>query len=246
MDYTLQSMPFLAQPQDSHSGATLRWLVRMFFHTAEVAENQPIAAGMHRITLHSPALRGLHWQPGDKLQVRVGPGLLTRTYTPVHWDAVRGSTQILAHALAAGPGSEWVRRASPGQTVTLSAPRRSMPLSATEPRLGVLVGDETALGLAALWRPSHSIIEAGNQPAIQAMVDSLGLQARAVAMQPGGLHLDAITHAMLGLCAADTHFVLAGRARTVKYLRLALRGHGIRPHRIRSKAFWADGNTGLD
>ncbi|MBL8316740.1 MAG: siderophore-interacting protein [Rubrivivax sp.] len=246
MNTTLASSPAHAQPPDPALGLTARLLARMFFRPAEVSENRAIAAGMHLITLQGPALRELRWAAGDKLQVRISPGLLTRTYTPILWDTEHGRTQLLAHALAVGPGSEWVRRASPGQPVSLFGPRRSLALSDIDPMLGVLVGDETAIGLAAAWRPSHAVIEAVNQPAIQGLLDQLQLPATAMAAQPDGVHLDALANAALGLATPDTRFVLAGRARTVQHVMRALRQHGVAPHRILTKAYWAEGKMGLD
>lgn len=238
--------PALRRDAEPHTGMAARLLARVFFRAAEVAENRLIAGGMHLITLQGPALRDLHWVMGDKLQVRIGPGLLTRTYTPIHWDAANGRTQILAHALAAGPGSEWARRASPGQAVSLFGPRRSLTLVDIDHRQGVLLGDETAIGLAAAWRPANAVIEAVNRAAIQSLLEKMDLTATAMAAQTDGLHLDAMANAALGLRGAQTHFVLAGRARTVQHLLGALRRQGVPSTRILTKAFWADGKTGLD
>lgn len=246
MDEPIRLHSDAALRRDPAPGLAARLLTRIFFRPAAVTENRQVAAGLHLISLEGEALRDLPCSPGDKLQIRIGPGLLTRTYTPMRWDTAHGSTQILAHALAAGPGSEWARGAAPGEKVSLFGPRRSLALVAFDPQRSVMVGDETALGLAAAWRPSHALIEAVNPRAIQDLLDAMHLSGTAMTAQPQGLHLDALANAALGLAAVDTCFVLVGRARTVQSLLRTLRHRGIGSDRILTKAYWADGKAGLD
>ena len=230
----------------SSEGLLPRLLTRLLFRQATVADHQPLGAGMHLITLAGPALRGARWRPGDKLKIKLGPGLQTRTYTPIDWDAGQGRTTLLVHALAWGPGSEWVRRAQAGRPVAVFGPRPALDLATFDARAGVLVGDETAIGLAAAWRPAQSIFEAGDRAGVQALVDSLDLPATAITRHTDDLHLDALANAMLGLVQPDSRFVLAGRARTVQHLLRALKHSGVGSERIRTKAYWAEGKAGLD
>lgn len=241
---TLRAEPPL--PRATGEGLLPRLVTRLFFRAATVAENRRLADGLHLVTLEGPALRGAAWTPGDKLQLKTGAGLLTRTYTPIEWDPAAGRTRWLAHALAPGPGSEWVRRAAPGDLVSVMGPRRSLDLSGFDARRSVLVGDETAIGLAAAWRPAHAIFESGQRGAVQQVLDTLRLPATAIARQHLELHLDALANAMLCLAAPDTTFVLAGRARTLQHLLHALRSDGVDARRICTKAHWADGRMGLD
>lgn len=233
-------------PADAGAGLAARLLTRVFFRAATLLDNRVLTQGMHLLTLEGPALRGVPWVPGDKLQIQVGPGLQTRTYTPIDWDTTAGRTRILGHALAPGPGSEWVRRAAPGQAVSLLGPRRSLALAGIGVDRGLLVGDETAIGLAAAWRPLRVLLEIGNPPAIQPLLDTLGLRATVVASQADERHLEALAEEARALAAPDLHVVLVGRARTVKQLRRALRAHGVASQRLLTKAYWADGKTGLD
>ncbi|MDN3544188.1 siderophore-interacting protein [Kinneretia asaccharophila] len=236
----------LPREPEPRAGLGARLLSRVFFRAAEVAENRAMGGGMHLITLQGPALRDVRWNAGDKLQLRIGPGLLTRTYTPIDWDAARGHTRILAHALAIGPGSEWVRRASPGQAVGLLGPRRSLALADRDPRYGLLLGDETAIGLAAAWRPARAIFETCNPAAIQPLLDTLDLPATALAAHIDGLHRDAMVQAATARLGPRSQLVLAGRAHTVQHLLRALRHEGVPASQILTKAYWSDGKTGLD
>lgn len=227
-------------------GLATRLVTRLLFRPAEVTHNQRLAPGLHRIGLAGPALRGLAWAPGDKLQLQLGGGLKTRTYTPICWDAQAGSTQLLAHALAPGPGSEWVRRAQPGQQVRVFGPRRSLDLAAWDPAHAVVVGDETTLGLAAAWRPAHTLLEADHACALHDLLHGLHLHAAVIPRQPRDQHLPTLTATLLGLVEPGMQVVLAGRARTLQHLLRALRGAGMGASRIRTKAYWADGKMGLD
>lgn len=227
-------------------GLVPRLMTRLFFRGAQVSGNQRIAPGLHRITLQGPALRGLRWFPGDKLQLKLGPGLRTRTYTPIRWDAERGETEFIAHTLAAGPGSDWVRHAAPGQAVQVMGPRASLDLARFDPSRALLAGDETAIGLAAAWRPLHAFFEVDGAAGCTDLLRSLDLQATVVGRQPGDLQLDALANALLGLARPDSQFVLAGRARSVQHLLRALRVAGVPSGRILTKAYWAEGKVGLD
>lgn len=161
------------------------------------------------------------------------------------WDAAAGRTVLFAQALGAGPGSEWVRRARPGQPVAVFGPRRSLDLSALDARRGVVVGDETALGLAAAWRPSRAVIEVDRAALLAPVLAALGLEAALVERQAEERQFPALTEAALA-AGTDRHFVLVGRARTVQSLWRALRQHGVASRHICTKAYWADGKFGLD
>lgn len=226
-------------------GLLPKLLTRWLFREASVVRNDLVVPGLHRIELSGPALRSVQWTAGDKLQIRTGTGLQTRTYTPLCWDAAEGRTTILAHALAAGPGSEWARRARPGQRVAVFGPRRSLDLPALPAAQSVLLGDETAIGLAAAWRPASTILEVDQAAALQPLFGSLGINATLLARQAEENHLARLAEDALAQ-GPDRRFVLVGRARTIQFVRRVLRKHGVAPGRILAKAYWADGKTGLD
>ncbi len=222
-----------------------RLVTRFLFRQAQVDRNEMLVQGLHRIELSGPALCGAHWVLGDKLQIKTGAGLQTRTYTPVFWDAEGGRTAFLAHTRAPGPGSEWVQRAGPGQPIAVFGPRRSLDLAALDASHGVLIGDETAIGLAAAWRPTQTLIEVDRSSALQPVMDALGLSATLIERDTEERHVQAMADAALTV-GTDRHFVLVGRARTVQTLLRTLRAQGVASSRIRTKAYWADGKAGLD
>ena len=73
-------------------GGVLR---RLLMRPATVAANERIAGAFHLITLEGPALRHAPWTPSQKAQIAMGASVLTRTYTPIDWDASAGRFRIL-------------------------------------------------------------------------------------------------------------------------------------------------------
>lgn len=227
-------------------------LGRMFLKPAVVTRSEQIGDLFRLITLESPQFRGVEWWAGQKIKVATGPGLATRTYTPIEWDAVAGRTRILAHAHGEGPGSTWVRRAVAGETCEILGPRPS--LDVRDARNGiVLFGDETSIGLACAI--------AGQQPAgtVRAFfeVDSEAEVSRAMALprlgrfelfarEPGDRHLAQVEGRMSALVASGARFLLSGKASSIQRLHRALKTQGLARAVLVAKPYWAPGKTGLD
>lgn len=241
-----QGVTLPSAPTDS---ALPRLLTRLFFHTAVVTGHQEIAPGLYLISVQGSGLRERAWSPGDKVQIKVGPGMTNRTYTPIDWNPKTGETRFVAHALAHGPGSEWVRHAQVGQAIALMGPRRSLDLSAWPAATGVLVGDETSISLAAAWRPARVVLEVDQPEPIHTLLQTWNLQGELVARQNDDAHLPslaALATLPLGGAEDSSRFVLTGRARTIQSLLPALRAQGVPRQRLLSKAYWAPGKAGLD
>jgi NADPH-dependent ferric siderophore reductase len=242
MSPTLASRRTPRRP-DSWAG---EWLTRLFFHDAEVQANEALAPGLHRITLQGPQLRGLLWSPGDKLQLKLGRGMQTRTYTPMFWDSQSGRTAVLAHALADGPGSDWARHAAPGDVLSVFGPRNSLALGELPATHRLLVGDETTLGLAAAWRPAQVLLEASIPTAVHMAAQALAQPVQVVARAPADAHWADLAALARSQFTPDTWLVLAGRAATVQHLLRDFKAHGMPARRIRTRAYWADGKIGMD
>lgn len=227
-------------------GLVTRLVMRAFFRQAKVVSNVAIAPALHRITLEGDALRGVAWQPGDKLQIRLGHGLQTRTYTPTEWDPVAGGTAFLAYTQASGPGSLWAARAMPGEPVEVMGPRTSLALEGLDPADGVVLGDETAVGLALAWGAGRAVLELSDPESLVALCHAQGLRSTLLAKQTDGHCLEEMERVMWDGATPRTHFVLAGRASTVQRLHHRLRAGSVPARRIHTKAYWADGKLGLD
>ena len=105
-------------------------------------------------------------------------------------------------------------------------PRRSLNLSALPAAQGMLVGDETALGLAAAWQPACTILEVDQAEALQPVLGRLGIHATLQPRLADEHHLAHLANAALAQ-GTDRRFVLVAHAGT----NAAALGHllGVRP-----------------
>jgi NADPH-dependent ferric siderophore reductase len=238
------------RPAAKPPGRLSQALRRMLMRPAAVIANERLAGGFRLITLEGPALANVSWTPGQKIQVAMGTGFATRTYTPIEWNEAVGRTCILGFAHGEGPGSAWVRGAAPGDACDIFGPRGSLDASRLPGPLAVF-GDETAIGLAyALGRQDRTVsshFEVEDADAACQVAEQLGLGR--VALYPrraGESQVTGMEAALPALIAGGASFVLAGRAGMVQHLRHALKALGVPPSRVITKAYWAPGKTGLD
>jgi NADPH-dependent ferric siderophore reductase len=113
------------------AGLLSRALMRTFLKQARVVATESFARNFRLITLESPAFSDSDWTPGQKLQIAMGSAFVSRTYTPVDWDADTDQTRILGYAHGNGPGSEWLRKSRPGDVCDVLGPRKSLEASST-------------------------------------------------------------------------------------------------------------------
>lgn len=182
----------------------------------------------------------------------MGAGLSARTYTPMSWDAGNGRTRLLAFAHGDGPGSRWADGLREGDTCQFFGPRHSLDLTRFEAPI-VLFGDETSFGLAAALRDNLQaggalhMFETTDVAESRQVLEAISLgEARLIARSPDDAHLAAVEAEMLRLAANGARFVLTGKASSIQRVSRALKAAGIASSRIKAKAYWAPGKTGLD
>ena len=226
----------------------LRWLMR----SARVAAIETLSPHFRLVELEGEALKDVAWMAGQKIQVAMGSGLSARTYTPMSWDAGHGRTRLLAFAHGDGPGSKWASGLRAGDICQLFGPRRSLDLADLGAPV-VLFGDETSFGLAAALRDNLRaggalhMFEAAEIAESQQVLEHIGLgQVRLIARSTGDDHLATVEAEMLRLAANGAQFVLTGKASSIQRLSRALKATGVASSRIKAKAYWAPGKTGLD
>jgi NADPH-dependent ferric siderophore reductase len=235
-------------PPSPQPGPLSRALIRMFMKTATITDVETIGEGFRLMTLESPEFDGVGWIPGQKIQIALGSAFVTRTYTPIEWDAAGGRTRILAYALGAGPGSEWVRAAQSGDTCDVFGPRASLDLTGISSPV-VIFGDETSFGVAlAAKRPGlRCLFETNSTEVCRPVLERLGLGTPDLfARMPQDAHLREIERRLAADAESGTSFVLTGKATSIQRLRLALKVLDVPTARIKTKAYWAPGKTGLD
>jgi len=191
--------------------------------------------------------------PGDKVQVKLDGGLITRTYTPIEWNRRTGTTRLLAYCHGTGPGSEWSSQVRVGDERQFFGPRSSLDLSSVTSTT-ILFGDETSFALAmalplngASSVRQRFIFEVNDRPEAASVLDRLGLAGTIlVERRPDDAHLHEISHAILAFMQPTSTFILSGKASSIQHVSRTLKANGIETRRLRAKAYWAPDKVGLD
>jgi NADPH-dependent ferric siderophore reductase len=228
-------------------------MTRLLMRPARVTGVTSLSENFRLIDFQGEALKNCTWSPGDKVQVKLDGGLITRTYTPIEWDRKVGTTRILTYCHGAGPGSEWGRRVIVGDERQFFGPRRSLELVSLASTT-ILFGDETSFGLAvALERngePSAErrfIFEVNDRQESASVLHRLGLAATIfVERRPDDAHLHEISDAIVGFVQPTNTFILSGKASSIQHVSRTLKANGVETRRLRTKAYWAAGKVGLD
>lgn len=237
-----------AAPQPGYVTRTLlRWLMR----PARIAAVKPLSAHFRLIDIEGDALKDIAWAVGQKLQIAMGTGMTTRTYTPISWEAGQGRTRLLAFAHGDGPGSRWIEGLRQGDACQFFGPRRSLDFSGLAAPL-VLFGDETSFALAAALRAAAArgvtcLFEVGEIAESRSVLEATGLgDATLIERVANNAHLGEIATKVAELGGSGASFVLTGKAQSIQHVSRALKTMGVGPSRVKAKAYWAPGKTGLD
>ncbi|WP_342738523.1 SIP domain-containing protein [Bradyrhizobium sp. B117] len=139
-----------------------------------------------------------------------------------------------------------------GDTCQFFGPRRSRDLAGLKAPV-VLFGDETSFGIAAALRNNLQaggalhMFEATDVTESRQALEAIGLgEARLIARSVGDDHLTTVEAEMLRLAANGAQFILTGKASSIQRISRALKAAGVASSRIKAKAYWAPGKTGLD
>jgi ferric-chelate reductase (NADPH) len=229
-------------------------VLSLFTKQARVTALEHVANAFTRVTLAGDGLRGVAWTPGQKLQIVVR-GFTRRTFTPLAWDATNGATELLVYAHGDGPVARWIGALEVGASCSLFGPRASLELDAVE-RPALLFGDETSFGLACARSSTARgtadvslLFEVSSRSVSERALTALGVRgAELVERRVGDAHLGELEAAVERLVrrASIQGAVLSGKATTLSVLRRRLQDLGLSRGRIRTKAYWAPGKSGLD
>ena len=248
----MSSTELPGRPPVNGPGALGRVLRRLFGKRGTVTAVAQIGDQFRLVTVEGPALKGVAWSPGQKLQVAMASSFAARTYTPIAWDSDAGQTRILGYAHGDGPGSQWLRELSTGDGCDVFGPSTSLDARQLGGQLAVF-GDETSIGLVyALARQGQgrtvrSHLEIVDAPIAERVCATLGIgDVTFFPKQADDAHLDQMEAALPSLAAAGASFILTGNATTIQRLRRNLKRRAVPASRIVSKAYWALGKAGLD
>lgn len=226
-------------------------MFKLFTRPAQVLDIEDLGGAFRLVSLGGEALRGVAWNPGDKLQLQLG-GWVQRTYTPIGWDAQAGRTRILVYLHGEGPATQWARALRKGDNCILFGPRKSLDLAPPD-RPVILFGDETSLGLAAALsaqaRAVQVVLEVSHLAETMPAIDRLGLgHARVLARLDKDWHFAAVTRELAALLQTrpDAEIVLTGKGGSIQHVNQFLRRENIGRGRRQNKAYWAPGKAGMD
>lgn len=227
-------------------------LERLLLRTATVTAATRHDTPFLHLHIQGDSLKSADWLPGQKVQFFIS-AFTTRTYTPLSWDARTGAAEFLIYLHGQGIASEWASHLAVGDEVRFFGPRGSVDLQQIHGPL-VFVGDETSIALAlsspVLYRNPQAlfIFESNDKAATDRTLSRVGLTAKTVQRQPEHGHLVDIESQLIAYLKplANSEIVLTGRARSIQYLKRALKQQGIANNRIQSRAYWAEGKKGLD
>ena len=225
----------------------------VLFREAEVTDARAVGGAFRHIDLAGAGLVGLAWTRGDKVQVFL-PGVGTRTYSPLAWDADAGTTSLLAHVRGAEtPGDRWAATVARGDRCRIFGPRASL---ATGGKPFVVFGDETSFGLARALAGAgglgRAVFEVTSAAACREASATLELgEVALVERAAGDAHLNEVHERLAAARAAspDAVVLLTGHARSIATLRRFGKrdGGAANPYLgAKTRAYWADGKAGLD
>ncbi|ADO72535.1 siderophore-interacting protein [Stigmatella aurantiaca] len=226
-------------------------LGRFVFHDASVVGIRDVAPRFRRVDLEGPALQGIRWEAGDKVQVFL-PETGMRTYTPLSWDAQKGATAFLIYLHGEAPGAVWGRTLQQGTRVQFFGPRRSVSLGDSSAPL-LFFGDETSFGVAHALKQAHAqrdltcVFEVTRRADCAEALREFGFEDSDVERSAGDAHLAEVHERLKGVLQArkEARLVLTGKAQSIQALRARLRSEGL-PSPTQVKAYWSVGKTGLD
>lgn len=229
-------------------------MLRLFTKSATVGAAERLGEQFVLLTLQGDSLRQVVWAPGQKVQLPLG-GWVQRTLTPLAWDSVAGSLQLLAYLHGDAPLARWARSVQEQQACTIFGPRGSLDLGALE-RPALLFGDETSLGLAHALRFTPGgvravdiVLEVTSKQAVLPVLERIGLsQAQLVERRSDDSHLGDVEELIASVRQANAALcvVLTGKASSIQRLNKHLRALGLSGDRVRKRAYWATGKVGLD
>ena len=242
----------MADPQSPRDGMMSRFVKNVFLTKGHIASAEKLSEHFYLVSVKGEALKHARWTPGDKIQINMGIGFSTRTYTPMSWDAESGQTQIIVYLHGDTPGCQWARHACPRQAVEFLGPRRSLDLPSVAAH-AVLFGDETSFGLATALRhraggeSALCVFEAAELGEARAVLGAIGItDAVLIELAHDDSHLAAVHDALLRQATSDTQFVLSGKAPSIQSVKRALAAAGVSNTRQKAKAYWAPGKVGMD
>ncbi len=196
--------------------------------------------------------KGLASEPGNVVAFRVNDRSY-RNYTPFVFDPEQGICEILFHLHGDGPGSAFFSQIKEGDEFRMLAPR-GRTVYRKHLSHHVVIGDETALGLAMSLRDEaaklqHSCVTVFevDDSLVMAELEIFGHVLPKNTLNKAGRIRQRIIQQQKdnNVSLEDTGFYIAGNADTMRMVRSELKQLNVPARNVFSQAYWAEGKTGL-
>jgi len=222
----------------------------------EVVGAAALSSSFRRLSLTAPGIEGLQYAAGQDLMLRIpltDDKVVNRRYTIRTLDPVARRVLIDVSLHGAGPGTDWVSAASPGDHIDAIGPRGKITLR-PDADWHLFVADETGLpGALAMMEalPAGSVaiaileVDGPEDEQASAAPQSARLGVRwlhrsgdAVPGDPAALQSAA---AGVDLPGGVGHAYVAAEAGVVRGVSRILTERGLVPEQISGKAYWRRG-----
>lgn len=225
----------------------------------DVVRATQLSPSLYELVLHGEAAR-LAGEPGNDVMIRVDAGdetFVRRRYSVRALDEERDEFTLWISTEHAGPGSDWVQRATPDEHVDVIGPRGKIPLD-PEADWHLFVGDVSGLG--AFYRMAQSIEAPGraifiveidnDEDAVTAQFDE-GVAVTGIFVNRQDRERNNPAGLLSGLAAfalppGEGHAYLFGEFSVIRVVRSALVDRGMREDTISFKAFWRMGRSNAE
>jgi len=222
----------------------------------EVTGSESLTPSFRRVVLTAPGIEGLRHQPGQDLMLRVplgGDRVVNRRYTIRSFDPVQRAVTIDVSLHGAGPGTDWISAARPGDRIDAIGPRGKVTLR-PQADWHLFLADETGLpGVLAMMEAlppgstSTAVLEVDTAADEQAFAAAPGAVVHVRWLHRAGQSVPGDPDPMLAAAGAVElpdgvgHAYVAAEAGVVRSVTRALIERGVGQEQISGKAYWRRG-----
>jgi NADPH-dependent ferric siderophore reductase len=222
----------------------------------EVTGSESLTPSFRRVVLTAPGLERLRHQPGQDLMLRVplgGDRIVNRRYTIRSFDPARRAVTIDVSLHGAGPGTDWIAKARPGDRIDAIGPRGKIMLR-PQADWHLFLADETGLpGVLAMVEalaPGSSataVLEVDTAADEQTFAAAPGALVRVRWLHRAGQSVPGDPDPLLEALAAVElpsgvgHAYVSAEAGVVRAITRALTDRGLSQDQISGKAYWRRG-----
>lgn len=217
-----------------------------------VSKIETITNQFIRIELSGEPFKKVKWQPGCKIQVDVSGSFSFRTFTPLAVDAEAGKLSFIVFRRSGHLATDWVDSLKLGKRCEVFGPRESLNLINVPSRVAIF-GDETSIGIAKVLKDQSNqaelFFETSAETDVSQVFETLQIKPASVVQSVASQsHINELVLKIVEMNKIKPFEMvfLTGRAKSIQTLRTKLKEHKIESSKFKTKAYWADGKSGLD